>query len=439
MKARFLVVDDEVELLDLIQILIIDMIENCEVVTCTSSQDAVAKLKKDKNFQAILCDYYINQGSGAEIYQFVCKSKLTIPIILISGGFLADYPEFEGFETKCPGNLFLPKPFDEGILLSHLKDIISNESAPAKLQSAAGREYIKFSIKHLLSHPNLCPDAYIKLGKDKLVLAVRKGEVALAQLEHFKLKGHNYLYIKRSDFSVYFQAVFSKSVKDQESYLKIWDESFTITQDLVKHLGLDPLLKEVVDQVIEECLKDIHREKKISDTFKKLAKERPFIISHSILCCYLSSQIYQKISWATPNILRAHIRCALLHDLYATPQDLSSEAEVLTGENEQFYHHISQATALVAKLWPDDHTCEQIVRNHHELPLGRGGPKHLHSDAVSGPCAVFNLGHLIACELLRRRMLSKEDLVRILAEHTEFESGAYLAPYQVACEIWKNT
>lgn len=438
MNPRFLVVDDEQELADLMSMLITEDIDSSEVVIKSNGKQAMEMLASDANYAAIICDYHMNPGNGGEVYQYVRENSLNIPFVLISGGFLSDYPEFSNFETEGKANLFLPKPFDESILISHLKDITSGKVNTEDEVKSKPSEYIKVPIKMLMEYVDLCPNAYIKLGEDKFVLAVRVGEEASTQLEHFKLKGHNWLYMLRADFKRFFEAIFSKLEKlESEKFHRIWEEGFKISQDLAKLIGIDRLVKDVVDKAIEESIKALLAEETLSKKFETIVTEQPFVISHSILSCYLGAMIYQQLSWSSPQILRAHVRASFLHDFYATEEDLSIESTNNQDKLERFFEHANLAAETANQLWPEDQTCESIIRAHHELPDGSGGPKHLRGDGVAAPSAMLILCHLLASELIRRKELQSSTVAHILKSHEGFNTGVYAGIYQATCKTWQ--
>ncbi len=439
MKPRFLVIDDEPELSELLCLLITDEITEAEVVTAQNGNQAIEILKSSDPFDVVICDYHMNPGNGGEVYRYLKNANNTTPFLLVSGGFLSDYPEFKDFEKENKGNLYLPKPFDENILLTHLRDIISNAEIPERLESSSLSAYIKVSLDLLDSHITYCPNAYIRLGEEKLVLAIRAGAEAKDQVDHFKLKGHDTVFIKREDFRHFVKDVFEHvETNEVRKYQQIWEEGFIISQDLAKNLGVDRIVKEIVDEAIEESLQAFDKHDMVAEQFKSLMETKPFIISHSILCCYLGAMIYKHLNWSTSQILQSHIRASFLHDLFATKEDLKFEMNSLPAQKANFYDHCSQAAQVVEELWPSDQTGVSIVSNHHELPRGEGGPKRTRSDNLPAPSAVFNLCHLLACETLRLRSISKETISLILNEHPEFNEGVYAKKYKVAQTIWGN-
>lgn len=93
-RHRVLLVDDEIDFLNMMAAhfeirLGSDFVK---VETATSGNNALAKLREDSNYCLIITDYNMTNGNGGVLLNRA--KKLGIPLVLITGGFHQDYPEF---------------------------------------------------------------------------------------------------------------------------------------------------------------------------------------------------------------------------------------------------------------------------------------------------------------------------------------------------------
>lgn len=85
------------------------------VTRCDSGNAAIARLDNE-DFDVILSDWYMPDGSGAELYEWISfyRSDLEARCVFMSGASPED------FKTKAPGRILVPKGQDSPGLVSQL-------------------------------------------------------------------------------------------------------------------------------------------------------------------------------------------------------------------------------------------------------------------------------------------------------------------------------
>jgi CheY-like chemotaxis protein len=113
MRSRALIVDDELEVCEFIQAVLVST--GVEVLTLTSSKEAVARLREEK-FAVVLLDFRMPAPSGIDLARQMRGSGINLmtPIILMSDD-QSTAAVSEGFAAGA--SLFLYKPIDKARLL----------------------------------------------------------------------------------------------------------------------------------------------------------------------------------------------------------------------------------------------------------------------------------------------------------------------------------
>lgn len=91
-KLRVLVVEDELDLLETIALIVESLFDEVEVLTADGGYRAQQILNENKQFDLIITDIRMPQGTGVELIGFCKRKQLNIPIIVYHGSpsYLAD-------------------------------------------------------------------------------------------------------------------------------------------------------------------------------------------------------------------------------------------------------------------------------------------------------------------------------------------------------------
>ncbi len=106
-RARVLLVDDEPSMLRVLT----QLLSQHDVTIAHSGREAIARLAGSASFDAVVCDLQMNDGTGVDVYEYLCERApdLARRMIFTTGGaFTHRAREFLG---RCPQPV-LEKPFD---------------------------------------------------------------------------------------------------------------------------------------------------------------------------------------------------------------------------------------------------------------------------------------------------------------------------------------
>jgi CheY-like chemotaxis protein len=112
-RARVLLVDDE----PMTARVIAELLSPHDVTLAHSGREAIARLDDDVSFDAIVCDLQMNEGSGVDVYDYLCARQphLSRRVIFTTGGAFTQ--RAQEFLDRCPQPV-LEKPFDPARLAS---------------------------------------------------------------------------------------------------------------------------------------------------------------------------------------------------------------------------------------------------------------------------------------------------------------------------------
>jgi DNA-binding NtrC family response regulator len=119
-RARILIIDDDIDLLETLDQLISDTYDTKAV---SDAREALKLLLIGENFQVIMCDLMMPHMGGVEFYQQIQLERpdLCSRILFLSGGsFTQKTTEF----LKTPGIQSCEKPIQVELLLERMEKII---------------------------------------------------------------------------------------------------------------------------------------------------------------------------------------------------------------------------------------------------------------------------------------------------------------------------
>lgn len=424
-KISVLIVDDEQELLDLISMLIEEEFPNVEVKTALSGNKAISLIESGAVFDLILSDYNMIDGTGGDLYSFIKKNKLDWPFILISGGFLVDYPEFNDIELR--GDAFFSKPFDEEVLFATIKQLLS-------LGKGECKSYLPIPKSIVLDHIDLLEKVFLKINEDKFVL-IAKDTLLKEQLEVFISKGVDCFYLFKDDYK-FFSVNLQKRLIDGKSSIEICDNSFKLVKEVAQTLGISPMVKEVTDKCIDSILDDLNQFadiKKRIDAFLELNSK---VLSHSILTCYLGVSLIKRADWGNQKYYQSFCRASFLHDLFLSEEDFIVELKTVIDKSDPKFSiyegHIAQCLKFIDKIWPEDQLVFELISRHHVLDNFNPIVGNLSGASLSLPSAYFIFSHHLSTSLISSRSFTIgaiQDFVRKfeLRDHLSFRECVELS------------
>jgi response regulator RpfG family c-di-GMP phosphodiesterase len=447
---KILLVDDEQAIRDLLQLILESEFDN-EIVFASSGNEAVEILKQDSSSEIgmILSDYNMPNGNGGTLYQYNNDNR-KIPFILITGGFLEDYPEMEGFSDQSDYfTAFIPKPFDEDDLFNKIKTGL-NKSVE---KSGEADEYVRVNIDIFLRQLNRYqPDLFIKLNDGKVVkIFTSKDLVEGSDLEKYKNKNLKEVFLTAEDFKnikdLMKKAIFEQlqSAQSADAAMSATSSALNFVVSGARILGIDSDQVALVEQSVESCLRNLEKEEEFTDLLKVFRVNDGYLVSHSITTLHLCYMVLKKAKLYTIDNMQRLSYAALLHDFDVKDdiesaiidKDSKSFLQLDDSSAKKYLNHPIDTSELISHFPNIPSDCQTIIKLHHENPDGSGFPRGIGKGQYSVLAATFNLCLRVADHLYYNQN-DKQGLIDFVESLSDkYSTGPFKSPYAALCELLK--
>jgi response regulator RpfG family c-di-GMP phosphodiesterase len=402
-QNMILIVDDEPEILDILEILIESEFD-VQLIRAKSGNEAIEHLKKYEDIKLIISDYTMSDGSGGDLFNYN-KSEKNLPFILVSGGFIQDYKDMTDLFTVRIENGFIQKPVDDSKLFSLIRAAVKfEEDSDDSCDSSS--EFKKVNIIHAIYFLERNRDIYLNIGKKKFLKVINEGELTCTdQLQRYKEKGENYIYILKNDFDFYVKEILSNlevKIKNSSTFsdtITIGALGYEFVHSSLVDMGLTKEHVELLNGVVDKCVKNLMKKPKVEVLLNSFFKEKGYLVSHSLTCVYTSFMICSYLDYANESVIEKLVYASLLHDLGLTDKNLS---EVINCNDDKFkslqqrdqkqvLNHMFESVKLLEGFDMIPNDVENIIAEHHENASGTGFPRGLSASRLAPLSAVFIL------------------------------------------------
>ncbi len=397
---------------------------NAKVHMCKTGAEAALSIKKNEFF-----DLYISRNQTEEtppkegqaiaslVLNALYDNSLTKPLIVI-GEFEHSLKKFalvcEQLRIEEINRLVLKA-------LNLKKEEFSHLKMP---------EYLPFPTSHFYLM-NLCPcDVYIKLTKrtgEEFVRRLRFGEAFTKEdLKKYEEVGLKEFFVKKDDRELFLNGLLTQSLKNLRvshepiKAVEVTGDSFVLSADLLKSLGITPACVAMVDQTIAHMRTQITKSDKLGVLLKKLLdNQMSFSYRRSYMINLISFTLLPKMEWGSTEqqqmLLEKISMVSFFHDIYleddAHLKIMSKEDVRLTKlnprERDLILNHANKAALLIQNYPKLPSGVDQIIKQHHGVSNGVGFPEVL-STSIS-PMAIF----FIVVEDFVTQVLENQDLAHI--------------------------
>ncbi|MBY0413176.1 MAG: hypothetical protein K2Q18_03380 [Bdellovibrionales bacterium] len=272
-------------------------------------------------------------------------------------------------------------------------------------------DYIAFTTKYFYLM-TLCPcDVYIRLVKktgDEYVKRLHFGEsFTKVDLRKYEDLGLQEFYILKDERELFMNGLLTQSLKNLRSphsmdeAVEKTGDSFVISSELIKSLGVSSTCIALVDQTVQQMRAQIVKADKLGLLLKKLLDNQlSFSYRRSYLICLMSYTILPKMEWGSgdqlPSLLEKISMVAFFHDIYLLEDEkllkimdyeTFRKTTLTPRERDAVLNHANKA-ALLTQTYPKlPQGVDMIIKQHHGVSNGVGFPEVLTS-AIS-PMAIF--------------------------------------------------
>lgn len=304
-------------------------------------------------------------------------------------------------------------------------------------------DYVPFPVKHFfLMNKSPC-DVYIKLVKktgDEYVRRLKTGEsFDREDLLKYQEFGVTDLYILKENYDVFMEGLLTQSLnalknaRSMEEAVDLAGESFAISTDLMRELGITPVCVAIVNQTIASMKNQIVQAGKLGPLLKKILEDHhSYSYRHSFLICALSYTLLPKMEWGSgdqqASLLEKIAMVSYFHDVYLDDEKLQKicsteemrKAGLTPRETDQLINHAHHAATLVQSYPRLPQGVDVIIKQHHGATNGVGFPE-VFTAAIS-PMAIF----FIVVEDFAKKVLALEGNPEQLAANMRIPAAVFL-------------
>ena len=429
MELKILLVEPNAEIGDLIA-------KNLErelgarIIHFKSGVEAIESVKKGdyydifivRNMSQETVDHPI-EAIAALFVNLIYDNSLKIPLIVI-GEFEHTYKKFAMVSDRL-------KIEELNRLVMKACNLKKDDFDHLKLP-----DYISFQTKFFYLMTLSPCNVFIKLVKktgDEYVKRLHFGEsFTKDDLRKYEDLGLQELYILKEERELFMNGLLTQSLRnlrvgqDNDQTLVMTGDSFVISSELVKSLGISSTCVAMVDQTVLHMRNQISKADKLGHLLKKLLDNKlSYSYRRSYLICLMSHVLIPKMEWGSSeqqiSILEKISLVSFFHDIYLEDEkllkvmDLESlrKANLTPRERDSVLNHANKAALLVQSYPKLPQGVDLIIKQHHGVSNGVGFPEAL-TVGIS-PMAIF--------------FVVVEDFATCILEHNDLENFANIVKY----------
>lgn len=393
-------------------------------------------LLSKNNYQYVFIDLEITNHSCFEVLRFI-QSRITGILTFVlarNNKLLEEMAVTENVTKKFSIKKVLIEPTDHKMLeaikeIGKIKKWEGNGQAAINIiaegveTNIVDTEFTRIKIEELLFDSIAIFDFYIRLGANRYVKIVHKGEKPIIdQIKKYAGSGTGYLYFltkERGDFISYQNAITSKMINDSSlETAKIVKTLKTVADKYIEEVyveGLQPKLVEEGKTLCQNMFNLTQRDSDLKKLMGSLEEFSPTAYTHSFLVCFFCTIICKNLNWVGSATLEALSIGALFHDigLIQLPDGIKHKDVSLLSEDEFliFSQHPNLGRETLNGMNSVTNMTREIVLQHHETIDGKGFPFGLSGLKIYPLAKIIGLADTFS-ELLMEKGISPRDGIK---------------------------
>lgn len=353
-----------------------------------------------KQFSYVLIDLKIVNNSALEVIRFIHQKNSSIRIFVMTDQKTWDEGAWDKQKLSKLGvvDIFqdlkpqdINTPIKSVGLIKKWEDIEEKvaEAADDTEKSILDSKFTRIKIEELFEDTKAIFDYYIRIGANRYVKVVNKGEKTSGeQFRKYSSGGAQYLYFlaeERADFIGYQNEVISKKIATGSvESAKILKSIRSVSDKYIEEIhtnGLQPYLIEEGKALCDNVHQFTKKDKNLTKLLSQLEEFNPAAYSHSFLVCFFTNIISKNLDWIGDRTREALALGAMIHDigLIHIPHEIvnKSSEEMSAYEKAIFELHPEKGREAVASIPSVTRSIVEIIMQHHEASDGSGYPLSL--------------------------------------------------------------
>ncbi|MBI3557778.1 MAG: hypothetical protein HY074_16075 [Deltaproteobacteria bacterium] len=405
---NILLVEDEGEARNIIQLVIEQKLSTPEktitIVHRRLLQDAIELLEKqDQLFDLIVFAY---AGTGQALVKCLIQYGGPTAYVMCA----PDNTSRAAFEQ--PGMLF------EVAIRSNigptLLAALDRLAAKRKFgdQGTPDGDFVPIQTEALIGVSPLKCDVYIKLGPERYIKLIKKGdELDAEDLRKIRdVKKAESLFLRKDEASSLLdrQADAVKKLSESPNLTeaeadKAASASIEALRDVVDRMGFTPQAQKLAKTSVEITLKLLGARPKLSAVLARLKQEEgKYITAHSLTLGKIACALAYKMQWNSAATYLKLTLASFLHDLplkdnelaaYTSLEEAKKSGQFSDADLQAFKLHPIKSAEYTRQFDEIPADVDQILMQHHERPDGSGFPRSLTHKYISPLASLFIIAH----------------------------------------------
>lgn len=390
-----------------------------------------------KQFSYVLVDLKIVNNSALEVIRFIHQKHSSIRIFVMTDkktwddgawdkqklsrlGVVDVYQDLKPQDINTPiKSVGLIKKWDE------IEEKESSESDETE-KSIQDNNFTRVKIEELFEDTKAIFDYYIRIGANRYVKVVNKGEKTSGeQFKKYSSSGAQFLYFlaeERADFIGYQNEVISKKISTGSADSgKILKSIKSVSDKYIEEIhtnGLQPHLIEEGKALCDNVHQFTKKDKNLTKLLSQLEEFNPTAYTHSFLVCFFTSIISKNLDWIGERTREALAMGAMIHDiglLHIPPEIANKSSEEMSLEEKRIFEsHPLKGKESVASIPSVNSSIVEIIMQHHEASDGSGYPHSLTGHKIFPMAKIVGLADSYSGFIVEREVSPLDGLKEFL-------------------------
>lgn len=267
-------------------------------------------------------------------------------------------------------------------------------------------DFIEIRTDSLRTLTPLQSDVFLKMGAGHFVCVFKKGSVVEeGDLRKFVDSKREHLHIRRGEINASIDLKVRKISEvaampspDPALVREGFSSGQALLSDLVSQTGFTPEAQNLAKSCVAMALKALGSRPRLSQVLEEIrSREGAYLGDHSLAVGQVACALAHRAGWSSSNTFFKLVLAALLHDLPLKSErlarvrvlDEASSAELDSPDRAAIRLHPVHAADFARQFAEIPSDVDQILIQHHELPVPGGFPRGLAPRFVSPLSALF--------------------------------------------------
>jgi response regulator RpfG family c-di-GMP phosphodiesterase len=402
-------------------------------------KEAIQTIKDNRNISLVVANYMFKEQTTSSVYYYITQENLSISFILITPKFPVSDDFLKGFFVDQNKNKYLHYPVREHEFVEAVSTAlnIGRPSASEKYRRVRGNNLNMFIKRDIQIYQYSDDNEYIKCASQD----------CSSDIEDF-------YFVEMDDYKV-ISAEMNKMIKKKLSSNKISvpkkiDLQLTSVQKIhscLSDLGLSSEEIELGESVYESSKRIVATSKKASTLLSNLVRYQSYTHELSVMTNYLAIAMVTKSKWSSAHSIKKLSMSAIFQDLSLSNDKqakivrfpFDAHEELTENDKKIIIEHPAESVKLVNEvqnIGDISNNIQDIVLSHHERPYGKGFPKQLTAEHLSGLACVFIIAHEFSHRILEKT-LTIETLEQLKADfEADYSTGRFRIPYEAFLAVF---